>query len=130
TIVAVMTAMIFPIIHLGRAWRAYWLIPYPNERGLWINFSSPLIWDAFAIGTYFAVSVVFWYLQLIPDFAVVRDRSSGHQRTAFRWLALGWTGSTGEWRAFHATSGLLAGLVTALVVSVHSIVSWDFAAAI
>jgi Ni/Fe-hydrogenase subunit HybB-like protein len=130
TIVAVMTAMIFPIIHLGRAWRAYWLIPYPNERGLWINFSSPLIWDAVAIGSYFVVSVVFWYLQLIPDFAFVRDRSRGYQRAAFGWLALGWTGTTGEWRAFHTTSGLLAALVTALVVSVHSIVSWDFAAAI
>jgi len=130
TIVAVMTAAIFPVLHLGRAWRFYWLIPYPNERGLWVNFSSPLIWDAFAVATYFVVSVLFWYLSLVPDFAVVRDRSGGRQRAIFRRLALGWSGTAGEWRGFRRAYGILAAIVTALVVSVHSIVSWDFAAAI
>lgn len=130
TIVAVMTAGIFPILHLGRAWRFYWLIPYPNERHLWINFSSPLIWDACAIATYFIVSVLFWYLELVPDFAVVRDRSTGWQRRIFRWLALGWSNTASEWRGYHTAYTLLAALITALVVSVHSIVSWDFASAI
>jgi molybdopterin-containing oxidoreductase family membrane subunit len=130
TIVAVMTAAIFPILHLGRAWRFYWLIPYPNERGLWVNFSSPLIWDAFAVGTYFIVSILFWYLGLVPDFAVVRDRSGCWQRAIFRYLALGWSGTTGEWRGYRKAFGILAAFITALVVSVHSIVSWDFAAAI
>src|SRR4051812_1863079 len=100
TIVAVMTAGLFPILHLGRAWRFYWLIPYPNERGLWINFSSPLVWDAFAIATYFVVSVLFWYLELIPDFAAVRDHSTGWRERAFRRLALGWTGTGREWKHF------------------------------
>ncbi len=130
TIVAVMTAGLFPILHLGRAWLFYWLIPYPNERGLWINFSSPLIWDAFAVATYFLVSVLFWYLELVPDFATVRDHSTGWQARIFRWLAIGWAGTAGEWRHFRTAYALLAGLITALVVSVHSIVSWDFAAAI
>lgn len=130
TIVAVMTAALFPILHLGRAWLFYWLIPYPNERGLWINFSSPLIWDAFAVATYFFVSVLFWYLELVPDFATVRDHSTGWQARVFRWLAVGWAGTAGEWRHFRTAYALLAGLITALVVSVHSIVSWDFAAAI
>jgi Ni/Fe-hydrogenase subunit HybB-like protein len=130
TIVAVITAGLFPVLHLGRAWRFYWLIPYPNERGLWINFSSPLIWDAFAVGTYFVVSVMFWYLELVPDFATIRDHSTGMRARIFRWLALGWTGTAGEWRHSRTAYTLLAGLITALVVSVHSIVSWDFAAAI
>lgn len=130
TIVAVMTAALFPVLHLGRAWLFYWLIPYPNERRLWINFSSPLIWDAFAIGTYFIVSVLFWYLELVPDFATVRDQSTGWRARIFRWLAVGWAGTAGEWRHFRTAYALLAGLITALVVSVHSIVSWDFAAAI
>src|SRR5919197_689139 len=130
TIVAVMTAGIFPILHLGRAWLFYWLIPYPNERGLWVNFSSPLIWDAAAIGTYSVASVLFWYLGLVPDFAVVRDRSQGWMRAIFRLLALGWSGTAGEWRGFHRVESILAAIITALVISVHSIVSWDFAAAI
>ncbi len=130
TIVAVMTAAIFPVLHLGRAWRFYWLVPYPNQRGLWINFSSPLVWDAFAVGTYFIVSVLFWYLELVPDFATVRDRSAGWRERIFRWAALGWAGTAEEWRHFRSAYAILAGLITALVVSVHSIVSWDFAAAI
>jgi Ni/Fe-hydrogenase subunit HybB-like protein len=130
TLVAVMTAGLFPILHLGRSWRFYWLIPYPNERGLWINFSSPLVWDVFAVATYFAVSLLFWYLELVPDFATVRDHSTGWRAAIFRWLAIGWAGTAGEWRHFRTAYALLAGLITALVVSVHSIVSWDFAAAI
>jgi Ni/Fe-hydrogenase subunit HybB-like protein len=130
TIVAVLTAGIFPVLHLGRAWRVYWLLPYPSERHLWINFSSPLIWDAVAVGTYFVVSVLYWYLDLIPDFATVRDHSAGWRRTIFGWLALGWAGTAGEWKHLRTTYALLAALITALVVSVHSIVSWDFAAAI
>jgi molybdopterin-containing oxidoreductase family membrane subunit len=130
TIVAVMTAGIFPILHLGRAWRFYWLIPYPNERHLWINFSSPLIWDAFAVGTYFVVSVLFWYVELIPDFATVRDQSAGWRGRIFGWLALGWAGTAGEWKHLRTAYTILAALITALVVSVHSIVSWDFAVAI
>jgi len=130
TIVAVMTAAIFPILHLGRAWLFYWLIPYPNERRLWINFSSPLIWDAVAVGTYFVVSILFWYLELVPDFATVRDHSAGWRARIFRWLAMGWAGTAAEWRHFRTAYAILAGLITALVISVHSIVSWDFAAAI
>jgi molybdopterin-containing oxidoreductase family membrane subunit len=127
TIVAIMTAGLFPILHLGRAWRFYWLVPYPNERGLWVNFSSPLIWDAFAVGTYFIASVLFWFLGLIPDFAILRDRRTGWRARIFGGLAAGWRGTAEEWRHFRSAYGLLAGLITALVVSVHSVVSWDFA---
>jgi Ni/Fe-hydrogenase subunit HybB-like protein len=130
TIVAVMTAALFPIIHLGRAWRVYWLIPYPNQRGLWPNFSSPLMWDAAAIATYFLVSLLFWFMDLVPDFALLRDRSRGWVHALYRILALGWSGTAGQWRYFRSAYTLLAALVTALVVSVHSIVSWDFAMAI
>src|SRR5207302_529556 len=111
-------------------WRLYWLIPYPNERVLWVNFSSPLIWDAFAIGTYFVASVLFWFLGLIPDFAVVRDHATGWRGWIFGRLAVGWRGTAQEWRHFRSAYALLAGLITVLVVSVHSIVSWDFAVAI
>src|SRR5207244_3394961 len=111
-------------------WRFYWLIPYPNERGLWVNFSSPLIWDAFAVGTYFVASVLFWFLGLIPDFAALRDHSSGWRAWIYARLAVGWRGTAQEWRHFRSAYTLLAGLITALVVSVHSIVSWDFAVAV
>lgn len=131
TIAAIMTATLFPIIHLGRPWKAYWLIPYPNERNLWINFSSPLIWDAAAIATYFIVSLLFWYLHLIPDFAMLRDHDvRGWRRRIFGWLALGWGGTAHEWRWFRSTYGVMAGLIAVLVVSVHTVVSWDFAVAI
>ena len=131
TIAAIMTALLFPIIHLGRPWRAYWLIPYPNQRHLWINFSSPLIWDALAIGTYFIISVLFWLLHLIPDFATLRDHGGGALRhRVFGWLAMGWTGTAHEWRWFRNTYAVLAGIIAVLVVSVHSIVSWDFSVAI
>jgi molybdopterin-containing oxidoreductase family membrane subunit len=130
TLAAIGTAMVFPLIHLGRPWRAYWLIPYPNERLLSINLSSPLIWDAAAIATYFVASVLFWFIHLVPDFATLRDRSTGVRRLILGWLAVGWTGTIQEWTAFRATYGVLAGIIAMLVVSVHSIVSWDFAAAI
>jgi molybdopterin-containing oxidoreductase family membrane subunit len=131
TIAAIVTAFLFPIIHLGRPWRVYWLIPYPNERGLWINFSSPLIWDAAAIGTYFVASLLFWFIHLVPDFAVLRDRDASRwRRLVYGWFALGWTGTAGEWAALRSAYGVLAGLIAALVVSVHSIVSWDFAVAV
>jgi Ni/Fe-hydrogenase subunit HybB-like protein len=131
TLAAIMTALLFPIIHLGRAWRAYWLIPYPNERGLWINFSSPLIWDAAAIGTYFVASILFWFIHLIPDFATLRDRErSDWRRLIYGWLACGWRGTAHEWAALRSAYAVLAGLIAVLVVSVHSIVSWDFAVAI
>ena len=129
TIFAVMCAGIFPVIHLGRPWMAYWLFPYPNTRGpLWVNFRSPLVWDAFAVGTYFTISLVFWYLGLIPDLATVRDRL----RSGFRWrlasvMSLGWNGSFRTWHRYESLYLMLAGLATPLVLSVHTIVSWDFA---
>jgi molybdopterin-containing oxidoreductase family membrane subunit len=127
TVFAIMTAGLFPIIHLGRSWLFYWLIPYPNERGLWVNFRSPLIWDLFAVGTYFTVSLLFWYMGMVPDLAAMRDRSSGSKRTLYGLFALGWNGSGEQWRHFRAAYLLLASLVIPLAVSVHSVVSWDFA---
>jgi molybdopterin-containing oxidoreductase family membrane subunit len=131
TIFAVMCAGIFPIIHMGRPWLAFWMFPYPNSRGpLWVNFRSPLLWDVFAISTYFIVSLVFWYVGLIPDFATMRDRMKGWRGRIYGWLALGWDGSTKSWQRHEKTSLLLAGLATPLVVSVHTIVSFDFATSI
>jgi len=132
TIFAVMCAGIFPIIHLGRPWLAYWLFPYPNTRGpLWINYRSPLVWDAFAIGTYFTISLVFWYLGLVPDLATVRDRTRpGWRQRLAAILSLGWTGSARTWQQYEIVYLLLAGLATPLVLSVHTIVSWDFAVAV
>ena len=130
TVFAVMTAGLFPIIHLGRPWLFYWLIPYPNQRGLWVNFRSPLLWDMFAIGTYFTVSVLFFYLGLVPDLAVLRDNSTGWKRRIFSVVSLGWSGSTREWKHFNSSYLFMAALATPLVISVHSVVSWDFAVAI
>jgi molybdopterin-containing oxidoreductase family membrane subunit len=127
TVFAIMTAGLFPLIHLGRPWFFYWLIPYPNQRHLWVNFRSPLIWDVFAVGTYFILSVVFWYLGMIPDLAAVRDRTAGSKRAVYGILSLGWRGSGRQWRHFRASYLFLASLATPLVVSVHSVVSWDFA---
>lgn len=128
TVFAVMTAGLFPIIHVGRPWFAYWLMPYPNERALWPNFRSPLVWDVFAISTYFTVSAVFFFVGLIPDIAVARDRA----KTLFRKVlygvtSLGWKGSNHQYRHYSAAYLLFAALATPLVVSVHSVVSWDFA---
>jgi molybdopterin-containing oxidoreductase family membrane subunit len=132
TIFAVICAGIFPVIHMGRPWLFYWIIPYPNYRGpLWVNFRSPLLWDFFAIGTYFTISLVFWFVGLLPDLATLRDRlRPGWYRNAMSWLSLGWNGSYKTWRRYEVVYLLLAGLATPLVVSVHSVVSTDFAAAV
>jgi Ni/Fe-hydrogenase subunit HybB-like protein len=130
TIFAVMTAGLFPILHLGRMWFVYFLFPYPNQRGLWPNFKSPLLWDVFAVSTYLTISTVFFILGLIPDVAAVRDATVGWRRRIYGWLALGWTGSDRQWRHYRRAYGLLAALATPLVLSVHSVVSWDFAMAL
>ncbi|MEX2116896.1 MAG: NrfD/PsrC family molybdoenzyme membrane anchor subunit [Bacteroidota bacterium] len=132
TIFAVICAGIFPIIHMGRPWLAFWVIPYPNFRGpLWINFRSPLVWDMFAIGTYFTISLVFWFVGLVPDFATLRDRAvSKFRKSVYGFLSLGWDGSNRTWLRYETVYLLLAGLATPLVVSVHTIVSWDFATSV
>jgi Ni/Fe-hydrogenase subunit HybB-like protein len=132
TIFAVMCAAIFPLIHMGRPWLAFWVVPYPNSRGpLWVNFRSPLLWDVFAINTYLTISLVFWYLGMIPDFATLRDRAeAGGRKRIYALLSLGWDGSQRTWSRYETASLLLAGLATPLVISVHSIVSMDFATSI
>jgi molybdopterin-containing oxidoreductase family membrane subunit len=130
TVFAVMTAGLFPILHLGRAWFAYWVAPYPNIRGVWSNFRSPLVWDIFAISTYFTVSATFLLMGLIPDVAAIRDQAVGWRRRFYGLLSFGWRNSNNEWRHFLRMYLFLAGLATPLVLSVHSVVSWDFAMAI
>ena len=127
TIFAVMCAGIFPVIHVGRIWLAWWLFPLPNANSIWPQFRSPLMWDVFAVSTYFTVSVLFWYMGLIPDLAVYRDRARTKLRKFFYGLfALGWTGSNRHWSNYEKAYLILAGLSTPLVLSVHSIVSLDF----
>ena len=130
TIFAVMTAGLFPIVHVGRLWFVYYLFPYPNQRGLWPNFKSPLLWDVFAVSTYLTISTVFFIVGLIPDVAAIRDVTSGWRRRIYGCLALGWTGSDRQWRHYKRAYGLFAALATPLVLSVHSVVSWDFAMAL
>jgi molybdopterin-containing oxidoreductase family membrane subunit len=132
TLFAVICAGLFPLIHMGRPWLAYWMAPYPNTRGsLWINFRSPLIWDFFAISTYFLISLAFWYVGLLPDLATARDRARpGWRRGVLGFFSLGWNGSYRTWHRYEMVYLLLAGLATPLVVSVHSIVSTDFATAV
>lgn len=132
TIFAVMCAGLFPLIHMGRPWLAHWMMPYPNTRGsLWINFRSPLVWDFFAISTYFTISLVFWYIGMVPDLATIRDRAKpGWRRNVAGFLSLGWVGSYRTWLHYETVYLLLAGLATPLVVSVHTIVSWDFATSV
>lgn len=132
TIFAVMMAAMFPGIHMGRIWVAYWVFPLPNQFGsLWVNFNSPLLWDVFAISTYFTVSLVFWYIGLIPDFATIRDRlTKPVAKKIYGILSFGWTGNAKAWNRFEIVSLVLAGLATPLVFSVHSIVSTDFATAV
>jgi Ni/Fe-hydrogenase subunit HybB-like protein len=132
TLFAVMCAGVFPIIHMGRPWVGFYALPYPNDRGpLWVNFRSPLLWDVFAISTYFTVSAVFWYVGLIPDLATVRDRlGPGLKKRLFSVLAFGWTGSARIWSRYETLYMLLAGLATPLVLSVHTIVSMDFATSV
>jgi molybdopterin-containing oxidoreductase family membrane subunit len=124
-----MQAGLFPLVHTGRPWFAiYWLFPYPNTMGMWPNFKSPLIWDVFAVSTYFTISLLFWYLGLIPDLATLRDTATRKgQRIAYGIFALGWKGSSRHWQHYRIGYLILAGISTPLVLSVHSIVSFDFA---
>jgi len=127
TIFAVMCAGIFPVMHIGRVWLGWWLLPIPNSNSIWPQFRSPLMWDVFAVSTYFTVSVLFWYVGLIPDLATMRDRAKNKIRQiAYGFFALGWTGSNRNWSNYEKAYLILAGLSTPLVLSVHSIVSLDF----
>lgn len=131
TLFAVMCAGMYPLLHTGRPWVAYWLFPYPNIMGLWPNFRSPLVWDVFAVSTYITVSALFWFVGLVPDFATMRDRSvKPFLKKMWGLLAMGWRGSTQHWHRYEYAYLILAGLSTPLVLSVHSIVSLDFAVSI
>jgi molybdopterin-containing oxidoreductase family membrane subunit len=131
TIFAVMQAGLYPLLHLGRPWFAYWLLPYPATMDIWPQFRSALPWDAAAVSTYFTVSVLFWYLGLVPDLALIRDRATRiWRRRIYGVFSLGFTGNAQQWHRFRIAYGLLAGLATPLVISVHSVVSSDFAIAI
>ncbi len=130
TVFGVLTAGLFPLIHLGRVWVAHWILPVPNFAGLWPNFRSPLAWDVLAIATYLTVSSTFFILGMIPDLAVVRDRVKGWKKKVYALLAQGWQGTDLQWRHYAAAYLFLAALATPLVISVHSIVSWDFAMSI
>ena len=131
TIFAVMTAGIFPLIHVGRPWLDFYLFPYPNQYGLWVNFSSPLLWDVFAVSTYFIVSFIFWYVGLIPDLASLRDRTvSKAKKIIYSVFSLGWRHSNRHWHHYEMVYLVLAGFATPLVLSVHTIVSFDFAVSI
>jgi Ni/Fe-hydrogenase subunit HybB-like protein len=131
TIFAVICALMFPAIHVGRPWFLHYVFPIPNQMGMWPNFKSPLLWDVFAVNTYFAVSLLFWFVGLIPDFATLRDRAvSRVRKTVYGALALGWRGSNRYWRNYERAYLILAALSTPLVLSVHSIVSFDFATSV
>ncbi|OPY75449.1 MAG: Polysulfide reductase, NrfD [Syntrophorhabdus sp. PtaU1.Bin153] len=130
TIFAVFIASLFPIIHLGRPWIFYWIIPYPNQRTLWPDFQSPLIFDFLAVFTYMTASLIFWYTGLVPDFATVRDRTDGIRKKIYGLFSLGWSGTDRQWHHYGMSYLLLAALCTPLVISVHSVVSWDFALAV
>lgn len=132
TIFAVICALIFPLLHTGRPWLAvYWLLPYPNQMQMWVNFRSPLLWDVFAVSTYGTVSALFWFLGLIPDLATVRNYVKGPVKKMAYWLtSLGWTGSNRAWHHYEVAYMILAGISTPLVLSVHTIVSFDFAVSV
>lgn len=131
TIFAVMTAGIFPAIHVGRPWLDGYLFPYPNQHSLWVNFTSPLLWDVFAVSTYFTVSFIFWYVGLIPDLATLRDRTINKiKKVIYSIFSLGWRHSTRHWQHYEMVYLILAGFATPLVLSVHTIVSFDFAVSI
>jgi molybdopterin-containing oxidoreductase family membrane subunit len=131
TLFAVLTAAIYPLFHMGRVWLAYWLFPIPTQMGVWPNFKSPLVWDVFAISSYFIVSVLFWYMGMVPDLATLRDRAqAGLRKRWLNWLSLGWVGSQRHYVHYEAAYLLLAGLATPLVISVHTVVSFDFAVSI
>ncbi|MBL0691288.1 MAG: polysulfide reductase NrfD [SAR324 cluster bacterium] len=127
TVFAVITAGLFPLIHLGRIWNFYWFIPYPTQRMLWVNFKSPLLWDVFAVSTYMSVSIAFFLVGLVPDFASVRDHAKGAKKYFYGLMALGFRGTNIQWVHYMRGYLLFAALATPLVFSVHSIVSWDFA---
>ena len=130
TVFAVLTAAQFLGIHVGRLWKSYFILPYPNQRGLWVNFKSPLLWDTFAISTYATISIIFLFVGLIPDLAIARDRVRGWRKALYSALSVGWQGTARQWKAHNRTVLHLSGLATPLVLSVHSVVSWDFAMAI
>ncbi len=131
TLFAVACAGMFPVLHMGRPWLAYWLFPYPNTMNVWPQFRSPLVWDVFAVSTYFTVSALFWYQGLIPDLATLRDRAiNRYARAIYGFLAMGWRGSARHWKRYHTAYLLLAGLATPLVLSVHTVVSFDFTIAL
>lgn len=129
TVFAVLTAGLFPLLHTGRPWLDFWLFPYPNQRGpLWVNFRSPLLWDVFAVSTYATVSITFWYIGMVPDFGTIKDRAKNKiRRLVYGALSLGWRGTARNWSHYEMLYLLLAGLSTPLVLSVHTIVSFDFA---
>lgn len=131
TLIAVICAALFPLIHLGRPLLTFFIFPYPNTRGLWVNFNSPLVWDVFAISTYFTISLVFWYVGLIPDIGTLRDKiRNGFKKNIYNFLSFGWKGSARDWHRHEISSIMLAAIATPLVLSVHSIVSMDFASSI
>jgi Ni/Fe-hydrogenase subunit HybB-like protein len=131
TIFAVITAALYVLTHTGRQWIApLWLFPIPNTNNLWVNLRSPLMWDVFAVNTYLTVSLLFWYMGLVPDLATLRDRSTGFKRLIYGIMSLGWRGTAKQWHHYEAGYGFLAALATPLVLSVHSVVSWDFAMSI
>jgi len=131
TIFAVICAALFPLIHLGRPLLTFFIFPYPNTRGLWVNFNSPLVWDVFAISTYFTISLVFWYVGLIPDIGTLRDKlAKGLKKKIYNFLSFGWKGSARDWHRHEISSIMLAAIATPLVLSVHSIVSMDFASSL
>ncbi len=131
TIFAVMCAGLFPLLHTGRQYLAYWLTPYPNQMNMWVNFRSPLLWDVFAVSTYFTVSLMFWYVGLIPDLASYRDRAKNRiRKLLYGIFALGWRGSHRQWNHYESTYMMLAGFATPLVLSVHTVVSFDFATSV
>lgn len=131
TLFAVACAGMFPILHMGRPWLAYWLLPYPNPMSLWPQFRSPLVWDVFAVSTYGTVSLLFWFVGLVPDFATMRDKAQHRTlRVVYGMLSLGWRGSASHWHRYETAYLLLAGLATPLVVSVHTVVSFDFAVSV
>lgn len=131
TLFAVICALVFPGIHVGRVWAAYWMLPIPNQMEMWPQFKSPLLWDVFAVSVYFTVSLVFWYVGLVPDLATLRDRAKTKlRRTVLGVLSMGWTGANRHWRNYEKAYLLLAALATPLVLSVHSVVSFDFAVSV
>jgi Ni/Fe-hydrogenase subunit HybB-like protein len=130
TVFALTTAAMFPLVHLGRSWKFYWLLPYPNQRQLWPSYHSPLLWDLTAILTYLSCSILFAYISLLPDLAMARDRTQGWRHTLYKILALGWRGTEREWATHKATLDIFSYAIIPVMFSVHTIVSWDFAMAI